>query len=127
MANLPMQRRPWGLGPSGCYACIEVARGRPLTSNHPTQRAAILDRPASLDRVQRLRDIVAEVGSMIARAEGLGDESQADSLRVLLRHFESELAQLEKSGGSNRVDRRTSLDQPAMEQTSAVPDEEGDT
>lgn len=112
---------------SGCYACIEVARGRPLTSNHSTQHAAILDRPGSLDRMQRLRDIVAEVGHMIARAEGLGDESQVDSLRVLLRHFKSELAQLERSGGGNRVDQGASDNQPAVEQTSAVPEEEGGT
>ena len=98
-----------------------------MTSNHSTLHANMPDGPASLDRVQRLRDIVAEVGHMIARAEGLGDESQADSLRVLLRHFESELAQLERSGGGNRVDRGVSHDQPAVEQTSAVPDEEGGT
>jgi hypothetical protein len=101
--------------------------GSPLTSNHSTLHASMADGPASLDRGQRLGHIVAEVDSMIARAEILGDRSQAESLRVLLRHFKSELAQLERSGGSNRVDQGASGNQPAVEQTSAVPDEEGST
>jgi len=35
---------------------------------------------------------------MAARADDLGDMSHAESLRVLLRHFESELALLGISG-----------------------------
>lgn len=97
-----------------------------MTSTHSTLHANLADGPASLDRGQRLGHIVAEVDSMIARAELLGDRSQAESLRVLLRHFESELAQLERSAG-NRIDPGASDNQPAVEQTPAVPDEEGST
>ena len=81
----------------------------------------------SPDRVQRLRDIVAEVASMIAGAEELGDANQADSLRVLLRHFESEVAQLERSGVGNRVHRAISHEGPLVEQQSARVDEEDGT
>jgi hypothetical protein len=85
-----------------------------LTGNGSTQPATGADRP-KLERALRLRDIVAEVGKMIARSADLGDDTQAESLRVLLRHFESELAHLEPrqnpgaSGGTGAAARHEML------------------
>ena len=79
-----------------------------------------MDRPAPLDRADRLRDIVTEVGRMIIRAEEVGDRGQAESLRVLLRHFESEFVQLVRLGSGDPIGRD-------IPNTSALPDKEGGT
>jgi hypothetical protein len=64
---------------------------------------------------------------MIAGAEQLGDMSQADSLRVLLRHFESELAQLQASKARDGVGPDSAhRGSPAAEQPASV-DPEDDT
>jgi hypothetical protein len=48
-----------------------------------------------VDRAECLRVIVTEVREMVSRAEAAGLMAPVASLRVLLSHYESELARLE--------------------------------